>query len=152
MTTTSWDDFAANLAALKDTAANTEAMIFKAGLDIDALCGLFLSIGELEKTLKLHRKLVEGRLLEGVPASAGTHGHLTDKYRVTVDINERTTWNADTLAEIFQTNAGGWPAYLGEKLTVDKRLYDKASAEDKALVNPAKSVSLQAPKIEVTAL
>ncbi|NDD53856.1 hypothetical protein EBZ39_08245 [bacterium] len=105
------------------------------------------ALAELEAVKVRVKKLTED-VSRFAPEVAGEVSLMGKNFMVTVKRSERYEWDSEVLAALYGS-ADELPDYIKQKLTVDKKRFDRMSAEDREALRSALTIKLSTPSVEV---
>lgn len=153
-TTTAWEEFEKMLRSA-EAGSGTVASDFIAAVPhserakrIDQLADLFRRAEMYKNEMEFVLKTTKQELARLTDEVAGKHELEGDAFLVTVTRRETFEWDNEELLRMFK--AGSLPAYCALRITINKKAYESMSASEKADLAPALTISLTAPKVEVT--
>lgn len=79
--------------------------------------------------------LIEKQIISEFPEDFGEHSKIAGNKVITINRSERYEWNQDLLAKIYREEE--IPTHIKRRLTVDKRVFTRLTAEEQAPLVPA---------------
>ena len=79
--------------------------------------------------------LIERQIISEFPEDFGEHSKIAGNKVITINRSERYEWNQDLLAKIYREEE--IPTHIKRRLTVDKRVFTRLTAEEQAPLVPA---------------
>lgn len=95
-----------------------------------------IKINEEIEGLEVARDAIVEKLKEEFDQEFGDQERVFDGYVVRLSTGERWSWDQDQLRDILAQHPE-YPDFVKEKLTVDRRLYERLSADVQATLKPA---------------
>ena len=89
-----------------------------------------------QEELQAKIEALHDKILAEFSEESGEQTMVADHYAITVNRQERWTWDADMLDDLFG-NQEELPTHVKKRLTVDKRRFQTLDDEDKRLLLPA---------------
>lgn len=95
-----------------------------------------IKINEEIEGLEVARDAIVEKLKEEFDQEFGDQERVFDGYVIRLSTGERWSWDQDQLRDILAQHPE-YPDFVKEKLTVDRRLYERLSADVQATLKPA---------------
>ena len=93
-------------------------------------------------------KRIEKQIIADFPEDFGEHSRVVGNKVLTINRQERYTWNQDLLHKIYQDEE--IPDHVKRRLTVDKRVFQRLDPEQQAPLLPALTLNPGPVSIKVT--
>jgi hypothetical protein len=114
---------------------------------------LALTYSELaikRKEIDEQMQQISAEIAHYAPETSTEHVFNTPRCEVSVTRTERWSWDQNQLLEILGADETTWPDHVKKNVSVDKRKFQKLSAQEQERLKPALTRKLDPAKVKVT--